>query len=305
MSTPSLLSSIQTYKVDQSAAARLQSDRFENSAINPCQTWTGYDSAGRPVAQDTFYTMQEGCDSADARIDVENALRPNYSEYIYLSADAIANGGNVPNQGRRENYGPAGSYSRLGALSGGRPSEGRINARNQYISEDSARWSSGYAVRGAIRNNVLDAPSGPTSFEPFAPPSGRVTSAAISGVRGNGVQGGRRQGHPGRLDPNNSMAARMAKPVNLAPEAARANANALRAVGARGNVAARGRQIARGRVPARSGRRENFTLPANYDASVVAQEEGWRRPARPSPVAVFMHGEKAWNGDYHHRKHTQ
>ena len=87
MSNLSLEASIKTCKVDTAWANRAESDRFLNPALMTCPIFNGYDSAGRPVCPDSFYTKSAGCNSAEDRVLVENGLRPQYAEYINLSAN--------------------------------------------------------------------------------------------------------------------------------------------------------------------------------------------------------------------------
>jgi hypothetical protein len=86
----SLNGSLRTCKVEQGWANRIQSDRFENPTLMVCPVWNGRDLAGRPVCADSFYTKTAGCNSADDRVSVENALRPQYAEYIQLNAMGIS-----------------------------------------------------------------------------------------------------------------------------------------------------------------------------------------------------------------------
>ena len=59
-----------------------------------CPVWNGKDTAGREVCQDSFNTKRGGCNSATDRVEVENNVsRPQYMEYITLSANGIA--GNI------------------------------------------------------------------------------------------------------------------------------------------------------------------------------------------------------------------
>jgi hypothetical protein len=85
----SLDASLRTCKVDTAWASRVQSDRFENPNEMSCPVFTGFDLAGRQVNPDSFYTKSAGCNSALDRVDVENNLRPQYAEYINLSASGI------------------------------------------------------------------------------------------------------------------------------------------------------------------------------------------------------------------------
>ena len=64
-----------------------------------CPVWNGMDTAGRVVCQDSFNTKRGGCNSATDRVEVENNVsRPQYMEYITLSANGIAGNiyGNMP-----------------------------------------------------------------------------------------------------------------------------------------------------------------------------------------------------------------
>ena len=82
----SLQSSIRTCKVDAGWANKIQSDRFENPDRMECPVWSGRDLTGRPVCVDSFYTKTAGCNTPLDRVDVENALRPQYMEYVNLDA---------------------------------------------------------------------------------------------------------------------------------------------------------------------------------------------------------------------------
>jgi hypothetical protein len=56
-----------------------------------CPIWNGMDTAGRKVCPDSFYTKRAGCNSAEDRVVVENAVsRPQYAEYVNLNASGIA-----------------------------------------------------------------------------------------------------------------------------------------------------------------------------------------------------------------------
>ena len=92
MSSLSLESAIRTCKIDTSWANKLQSDRFLNSNQMLCPPWLGFDTQGRPVCPDSFYTKTPGCNSAADRVVVENGLRPQYIEYVNLDAAGIRGG---------------------------------------------------------------------------------------------------------------------------------------------------------------------------------------------------------------------
>lgn len=90
----SLESALRTCKVDTAWASRIQSDRFQNPNNMVCPIWNGMDTAGRSVCENSFYTKRGGCNNATDRVDVENSIsRPQYMEYITLSANGIA--GNI------------------------------------------------------------------------------------------------------------------------------------------------------------------------------------------------------------------
>jgi len=95
----SLESALRTCKVDTAWASRIESDRFLNPNNMVCPVWNGMDTAGREVCQDSFQTKRGGCNSATDRVEVENNVsRPQYMEYITLSANGIAGNiyGNTP-----------------------------------------------------------------------------------------------------------------------------------------------------------------------------------------------------------------
>ena len=86
----SLEGALRTCKVNTGWANRIQSDRFENPNLMVCPVWNGVDLAGRPVCADSFYTKRAGCNSAEDRVIVENAVsRPQYIEYLNLDAAGI------------------------------------------------------------------------------------------------------------------------------------------------------------------------------------------------------------------------
>jgi hypothetical protein len=92
MAYVSLEGSLRTCKVDTSWANRLESDRFLNPNAMVCPAWNGIDTTGRTVCSDSYYTKKAGCHSAADRVMVENALRPQYIEYVNLNAAGIRGG---------------------------------------------------------------------------------------------------------------------------------------------------------------------------------------------------------------------
>jgi hypothetical protein len=87
--TISLEAAIRTCKVDTAYSNKVQSDRFLNPNLMVCPVWSGVDTTGREVCPDSYYTKNAGCNSAEDRVYVENNLRPQYMEYINLSAQGI------------------------------------------------------------------------------------------------------------------------------------------------------------------------------------------------------------------------
>jgi len=85
----SLESAIRTCKVQTSNANKIESDRFLNPENMVCPIWGGVDTQGREVCPDSYYTKRAGCNSAEDRVVVENNQRPQYMEYINLSANGI------------------------------------------------------------------------------------------------------------------------------------------------------------------------------------------------------------------------
>jgi hypothetical protein len=103
-SVMSLESAIRTCKVDTAYANKVESDRFLNPQNMVCPIWNGMDTAGRRVCPDSFWTKRAGCNSAEDRVMVENDQRPQYMEYINLSANGIDGAIYGSNGGSKEMY---------------------------------------------------------------------------------------------------------------------------------------------------------------------------------------------------------
>lgn len=86
----SLEKSVRTCDVNVGEANRIQSDRFFNPQNMVCIPWNGLNNKGQEVCPDSFYTKTPGCDSAEDRVMVENALRPKYFNYVTLGAQGVA-----------------------------------------------------------------------------------------------------------------------------------------------------------------------------------------------------------------------
>lgn len=86
----SLESAIRTCKVNTGWANKIESDRFLNPNMMVCPIWNGVDQFNREVCPDSYYTKRAGCNSAEDRVAVENAVsRPQYIEYLPLSANGV------------------------------------------------------------------------------------------------------------------------------------------------------------------------------------------------------------------------
>ena len=110
----SLESSLRTCKVDTGWANKVESDRFLNPNNMVCPVWNGVDLTGRRVCPDSFYTKTAGCNSAEDRVVVENAQRPQYMEYINLSANGIDGAIYGGMGGSKETYGNSMPWNEVG-----------------------------------------------------------------------------------------------------------------------------------------------------------------------------------------------
>ena len=129
-----LTSSILNTKFIVGDESRLQTNRIQNPNAMMCPVWNGSDLAGRPVCDDTFYTKKEGCNSSLDRIKVENFLRPNYTNFVTISAIGIT--------GDDANYGPNLSVSDSLAADNDRTKLSANNGRFGLISTEAIRPSS-------------------------------------------------------------------------------------------------------------------------------------------------------------------
>lgn len=110
----SLEAAIRTCKVDTGWANKVESDRFLNPNNMVCPIWNGVDLTGRRVCPDSFYTKRAGCNSAEDRVVVENAQRPQYMEYINLSANGIDGAIYGSMGGSKEMYGNSMPWNEVG-----------------------------------------------------------------------------------------------------------------------------------------------------------------------------------------------
>jgi hypothetical protein len=79
-----------------------------------CPIWNGVDTTGRRVSPDSFYTKNAGCNSAEDRVVVENNQRPQYMEYINLSANGIDGAIYGANGGSKAMYGNTMAWNEVG-----------------------------------------------------------------------------------------------------------------------------------------------------------------------------------------------
>ena len=78
----SITKSLRVPKVSSEYAANAESERFQDPRFNVCPAWNGQDNLGRGVSYYSFDSLTAGCHSAEQRIDIENALRPDYHPYL-------------------------------------------------------------------------------------------------------------------------------------------------------------------------------------------------------------------------------
>jgi hypothetical protein len=83
----SLSGALRTAKVDVAYASKLESARIHDTRFTVCPVWTGVDTMGRPACPNSFITKRAGCHSANDRVEIENALRPQYAQYVNLDAE--------------------------------------------------------------------------------------------------------------------------------------------------------------------------------------------------------------------------
>ena len=114
MSAISLESAIRTCKVDTGYANKVESQRFLDRNTMICPIWSGVDTAGRSVSRDSFVTKTAGCNSAEDRVVVENSQRPQYMEYINLSANGIDGSIYGDRGGSEEMYGDTMPWNLVG-----------------------------------------------------------------------------------------------------------------------------------------------------------------------------------------------
>lgn len=78
----SITKALRVPKVSAEYAANADSERFQDPRFNVCPVWNGQDNLGRGVSYYSYDTLTAGCHDASQRIDIENALRPDYHPYL-------------------------------------------------------------------------------------------------------------------------------------------------------------------------------------------------------------------------------
>ena len=88
-----LTAHINQNKVYVGDAERGRTHRIQDPSAMMCPLWTGSDLTGRGVCENSFYTKMEGCNTAEDRVFVENNLRPQYTNFVTVSAAGISGDG--------------------------------------------------------------------------------------------------------------------------------------------------------------------------------------------------------------------
>ena len=137
-----LLSAIRGCKVETSYANKIQSQRFQDSNVMLCPTWTGTDLVGRSICPDSFYTKSAGCNSAEDRVYVENYQRPQYAEYIGINMLGLAQDGPNGTSNTEHSIGVIGeNYTTTSPSYHG---ANQLMGQQEANAENYARWSDTY-----------------------------------------------------------------------------------------------------------------------------------------------------------------
>jgi len=78
----SITKALRIPKVSSDLASNVASERFQDPRFNVCPTWNGQDNLGRGVSYYSYDSLSAGCHDPSQRIEIENALRPNYHPYL-------------------------------------------------------------------------------------------------------------------------------------------------------------------------------------------------------------------------------
>lgn len=163
----SLESAIRTCKVDTAYANKVESDRFLNPSNMICPIWNGLDTANRRVCADSFNTKSAGCNSAEDRVMVENNLRPQYMEYINLSANGID--GSIYGAGTQNVYGSTTGWVNSGQK---RQDLAEAEARTGSFGEQFPSKVTSSCSRFAYEKGMNQI-NGKNTLEGFVQPAGR------------------------------------------------------------------------------------------------------------------------------------
>lgn len=135
MANISLQGSIQGCRVDTGWASKLESDRFLNPQLMICPVWNGFDTAGRRVCPDSFWTKNAGCNSALDRVAVENYQRPEYSSYVTLDMEGLEGNMDPGYDEKSDGYGEVPSLRGINNITGrfGLVSDYRADIRSNCV----------------------------------------------------------------------------------------------------------------------------------------------------------------------------
>lgn len=136
----SILNNINVDKVDVGYASRIQSYRIQDPSAMTCPLWAGQDLAGRPVCASSFLSKMEGCHSAEDRLFVENSLRPQWTNYVTLSAAGVKGEGLYDTKSTTMGAASLNRQAAVKAMTTGKPHFGmsnidRIRANAQGIAD--------------------------------------------------------------------------------------------------------------------------------------------------------------------------
>lgn len=207
MSVIGLEGALRTCKVDTGWASRIQSDRFENPNLMVCPVWNGRDLAGRPACADSFYTKRAGCNSALDRVDVENAQRPQYMEYINLDAAGIYADiykDNMFFQDSGDNYQMLQNVDKITGSFGYVPNGGNVISNCAMYQQKQGPPLTGYQEAQGQIQHPSQHPSGTPSGRGMGGPQGATARATRTATRSGGRGGtpaGPPQGMGGRGGP--------------------------------------------------------------------------------------------------------
>lgn len=84
-------SAMRNFKVDTAQTNRVAGDRYINPNNMLCGVFNNRDAYGRDVSSNSYPHETAGCTLPSYRINIENELRPRFSEYYNLRTDGYRN----------------------------------------------------------------------------------------------------------------------------------------------------------------------------------------------------------------------